>query len=60
VSAYEIRLSGCDDSNAFVTELTEAEAGLLRQIAALSRESSDYECQPTMTISPPADQEVTS
>jgi hypothetical protein len=43
-----------------VTELTEAEAGLLRQIAALSRESSDYECQPTMTISPPADQEVTS
>ncbi len=53
----EIRLRGCDDSTAFVMELTDAELGLLRRVAALSGQASGYACQPSMTISP-ADQEV--
>ena len=50
MSAYEIRLDGCDDSTSFAMELTDAEAGLLERVAALSKEASEFGCQPTMTV----------
>jgi hypothetical protein len=50
MSAYEIRLSGCDDSTSFPMELTDAEAGLLQRAAALSKGASEFGCQPTMTV----------
>lgn len=59
LTAYEIRLRGCDETTAFVVDLTGTEARFLQRIAARSRETSAYSCEPTMTVSP-ADQEVTT
>jgi hypothetical protein len=58
MTAYEIRLSGCDETTSFVMELTSAEAELLQRAAALSRETSTYICEPVMTVRPHTDQEV--
>jgi hypothetical protein len=52
VSAYEIRLHGCDDCTEFVMELTDAEAETARRIAALTVATSEFGCQPTMTLTP--------
>jgi len=60
VSAYEIKLSGCDDHTVFVMDLTGTEAALLQRVAALSRETSNYSCEPTMTVDPRTDQEATT
>jgi hypothetical protein len=53
MTAYQIKLRGCDDSTAFVMHLTDSEAATIRQAAEASCEASDYGCQPTMTIGPP-------
>ncbi len=50
MTAYQIKLCGCDDSTAFVMELTDAEAALLQRVATLSSETADYGCQPEMVI----------
>jgi len=50
MTTYEIKLSGCDDSTSFAMELTDTEAGLMQRVAARSKETSEYECQPTMTV----------
>lgn len=59
MSAYEVRLKGCDDSTTFAMNLSDDEARLLQHAAALSRETSGYSCQPTMTVSPCTDLGVT-
>jgi len=50
VTAYEIRLSGCDDSTTFEMDLTDAEAGVAARTAERSRATSTYDCEPRMTI----------
>ena len=50
MTVYKIKLSGCDDSTSFAMELTDTEAGLIEQVAARSKETSEFSCQPTMTI----------
>lgn len=59
MAAYEIRLAGCDDVTTFVMDLSAKEANLLKVAAEKSREASEYECQPRMTIvsAPPAPKE---
>lgn len=52
MAAYQIRMSGCDDSTVFVMDLTDAEAALLGRVAARAFQASAFECQPRMTISP--------
>lgn len=49
-----IRLSGCDDSTAFVVDLDDTELALVQRIAERSQETSQYSCQPRMTITSPA------
>ncbi len=50
MTAYVIRLSGCDDSTEFGIDLTGAEAALLKRVAELSDQVSQFACQPTLTI----------
>jgi hypothetical protein len=52
MAAYEIRLSGCDDTTVFVVDLTDAEAAVADRVAARSRQAAEYGCQPRMTIAP--------
>jgi hypothetical protein len=52
VAAYEIRLAGCDDTTVFVMDLTDDEAALAERVAARARQSSEWDCQPRMTIAP--------
>lgn len=62
MAAYEIRLAGCDDVTTFVMDLSAKEANLLKVAAEKSREASERECQPRMTIVtvPPAPKEPAS
>jgi hypothetical protein len=55
MAAFEIRLKGCDETNQFVVDLTEAGADAARRIAAASQESSNYSCEPVMTITAAAE-----
>lgn len=50
MTAYEIRLEGCDDSTAFVMDLDDSEAALVERVAARSREVSEFDCMPTMAV----------
>jgi len=52
MAAYQIQLSGCDDETTFDMDLTKGQAALLERVAALSRETSTYGCEPRMTIAP--------
>lgn len=52
MAAYEVRLVGCDEVTTFVMDLADAEAALVERVAALSRETSAYNCEPRMTIAP--------
>jgi hypothetical protein len=54
MTTYEFRLAGCDDATVFAMDLTDAEADVARRIAALTVATSDYGCQPTMTMIIPA------
>ena len=56
MSRYTIRLRGCDDSTSFDVELTDAEARTAVHIAAMSQRASEFDCQPTMIVTP-ADKE---
>jgi hypothetical protein len=57
VKAYEIKLSGCDDSTRFVMDLDDAEAALLERVAARSQEASSYGCEPRMYLTTPPPEE---
>lgn len=48
--SYEIKIKGCDGDTTFVMDLTSDEAELAERIAARSRQVSEYDCEPTMTI----------
>lgn len=48
--SYAIQIKGCDDDTTFVMDLTSTEAELAERIAARSRETSQFDCQPTMII----------
>jgi hypothetical protein len=50
VAEYTIRLSGCDDTTEFGVELNDNDAALLKRIARMSRDLSDSNCQPRMTV----------
>jgi phosphopentomutase len=50
MAAYDIRLSGCDDSLRFTVELDDRDAALIQRIARMSDDLSDHGCQPYMTI----------
>lgn len=52
MTACRIRLSGCDESTQFDMDLDDDEAALLERVAARSREVSEYDCMPTMTVTP--------
>lgn len=52
MTAYDIALNGCDGQTNVEMDLTAEEAALLERIAAATRQASDYDCQPTMTITP--------
>ncbi|MGH3834160.1 MAG: hypothetical protein ACRDSF_00430 [Pseudonocardiaceae bacterium] len=45
-----ITLSGCDDSTKVDIELTDDERALVQRIGQLTKERSEYDCQPTMHV----------
>lgn len=47
---YTIELRGCDDSNEFEVWLTESELEVVQELAKMSIDSSEYNCQPRMFI----------
>lgn len=47
---YDIRLKGCDDSTTVTIETHEAGLLLLENVAALTVQASEFDCQPTMTV----------
>lgn len=59
MTAYQVKLSGCDDSTRFVVDLDDAEAAAVERVAELSRQASAFSCQPSMTLTtpPPAPEE---
>lgn len=58
MTPYEIKLSGCDASTAFVMDLSDDDAALLTRVAKLSQQVSGYSCQPRMILTtPPPDSE---
>lgn len=52
MTAYTIKLRGCDDGTEFGMDLSDDEAALLRRVSAASQEASDYGCMPTLVIAP--------
>jgi len=47
---YRISVCGCDDSTHFDMELTQKEYQLIKKVAILCTEKSEYNCMPTMEI----------
>lgn len=47
---YEIWVDGCDDSTYITFELTDKEYELVKRIAEEITETSEYKCQPIMSI----------
>ncbi|HEM4817365.1 TPA: hypothetical protein U1079_000179 [Streptococcus suis] len=45
-----ISLYGCDDTTHIDTDVTIEEYDFLRKLRRLSRENSDYACQPTLDV----------
>ena len=50
VKTYSVSLNGCDDYTMFDMELTDTEAHFLGRVADLSKQHSEYGCQPELTI----------
>lgn len=50
MSPYVIVIEGCDDSTAFDIDLTADEARVAERIAEMSRRTSQFDCQPKMTV----------
>ncbi len=50
VFPVQVSLSGCDATSVFTVNVTLDEYGLLEVLAAKSEESSDYVCQPVMSL----------
>ena len=48
----EVRISlyGCDDATYIDTDVTEEEYNFLRKLKRLSKDNSDYACQPTLDV----------
>lgn len=47
---YIIKIRGCDDTTAFVMELSEEELKLVQELCKKSQETSTYACMPVMEI----------
>ena len=45
-----ISLYGCDDTTYIDTEVTVEEYNFLQKLSLLSKENSDYGCQPTLNV----------
>jgi hypothetical protein len=52
MAAYDITLKGCDDQTDLTVSLDDRDAALLQRIARMSRDLSDCDCQPVMTVTP--------
>lgn len=53
MATYEIRLKGCcHESTVIEVSLTDLEHALLARIARMTQDVSEFDCQPTMTITP--------
>lgn len=52
---YDITLKGCDASTTVTVELHRGYLAFLEHVAALTRQASEYGCQPTMTVTPHAE-----
>lgn len=52
MAAYDIALRGCDGETHIEMDLDDDQAALLERIAAATRQASEYDCQPTMTLTP--------
>ena len=52
MTAYTIKIKGCDDSTAFGMDLSDDEAALVRRVSEASQEASDFSCMPTLLITP--------
>jgi hypothetical protein len=50
MAAYDIRLSGCDDSTRVTFDLTPDQHELVQSIAAATVAASQFGCMPTMTV----------
>ncbi len=57
MTACQVKLAGCDDVTRFVMDLTDAEVRFLQRVAVISEETSQFSCQPRLTIGPPEDQD---
>lgn len=47
---YKINVIGCDDTTIFEVELAEHEYNLIKMICEKCTDTSQYGCQPTMSI----------
>jgi hypothetical protein len=52
MAAYDITLKGCDESTTVTIETHEAGLLLLENVAVLTVQASQFDCMPTMTITP--------
>jgi len=52
MAAYDIKLEGCDAETHVEIDLTDDEAALLERVAHATRQASEYDCQPKMTLTP--------
>ena len=50
VMDVRISLYGCDDETNIDTDVTAEEYDFLRKLERLSKENSDYACQPTLDV----------
>jgi hypothetical protein len=50
MTAYLIKLKGCDDSTEFGMDLSDDEAALVQRVSEASREASEFDCMPTLLI----------
>ena len=50
VMEVRISLYGCDDATYIDTDVTEEEYNFLRKLKRLSKDNSDYACQPTLDV----------
>jgi hypothetical protein len=54
MARYDITLKGCDESTTVTIETHEAGLLLLENVAALTVQASEFDCMPTMTVTPHA------
>jgi hypothetical protein len=57
VTAFDITVSGCDDSTKVTVDLTPARLAFLTEIAEKITAASEFSCMPKMTVTPHAPDE---